>query len=287
MITDPLCCHAVGVGLKQQHVPAILRSDAVAVDFFEIHAENYFNAGGLNHVYLQQIREQYPISIHGTGLGLGNLSGIDPSHLQQLKKVVSRYTPALVSEHLAFNQAWLDGKRIQAGDLLPLVRNTSSFHSLVRNIQQVQEVLGQPLLLENISAYVDPGPHEMTEPEFLNALCRSTGCGLLVDLNNLYVNGENFPSPHGSNTAMDWLAQIEPAYIGQYHLAGSSSEQVHGLLIDDHASAVTDPVWRLFQFALRHLPPAPVIIEWDTRLPDWDLLQAQAVLARQKRGEAA
>jgi hypothetical protein len=283
--TIQIDARSVGVGLKQEHMPAILQSAAVAVDFFEIHAENYFNGGGLNHAYLQQIRERYPISVHGTGLGLGNLTGLDQDHLQQLKHVVARYKPGLVSEHLSFNQAWVEGKRVHAGDLLPLRRNAASFRSLVRNITQVQDVLGQQLLLENISAYVDPGPHDMTEPEFLNALCRTTGCGLLVDLNNLYVNGENFPHSSGVIAAIDWLHQIEPAFIGQYHLAGSSAQQVQGLLIDDHATAVTEPVWHLYQYALTHLPAAPVIVEWDTRLPDWQVLQAQALMARQKRGE--
>lgn len=282
MADDDLMISLVGIGLKSQHFDAAIQANTQEVDFFEVHAENYFNQGGLNHAMLEQISARFPLSLHGTGLGLGNMCGIDSEHLSRLLQLVRRYQPVLVSEHLSFNQAMVNGQKLHAGDLLPVSWNETSFFAIADNILRVQDCLGRQILIENISYYHVPSNNTMAETEFLNTLCRQTGCGLLVDLNNLVVNGKNFTTDSPVEYALQWLKQINPQYIQQYHLAGSSSRQVDGFIIDDHAVAVTPDVWQIYDAVVRNTSTVPVLIEWDTDIPTWQVLIAQAAQAKQR-----
>lgn len=272
---------AVGVGLKNQHVDQIVKGDSYLPDFFEVHAENYFNSGGLNHAALRQIAERFPLSVHGTGLGLGNHCGIEDSHLEKFKRMIDEYNPQLVSEHLCFSQAIVDGKRIHAGDLLPITRDKQTLIVCVNNIDKVQSVIGRTIFVENICHYLALDGHEFEETEFLNEICRQTGCKLLVDLNNVYVNGTNFSPLGGLQFTQHWLRQVNPRHIGQYHIAGSSDSTVSGLVVDDHSSQVQENVWELLRYAVQHNRLAPTLIEWDTQVPDWPVLAAEANKARQ------
>ena len=271
----------IGVGLKNQHADQILQSDSNLPDFFEVHAENYFNSGGLNHAVLKRIAENSRLSVHGTGLGLGNHCGIEDSHLENFKRVIDEYKPLLVSEHLCFTQAVIDGKRIHTGDLLPLVRNNATLNICINNIDKVQNAIGRTILVENICHYLELDGHEFEETEFLNEICRLSGCQLLVDINNVYVNGTNFSQQGGLQFARHWLSQINPHYIGQYHVAGSSDSTVNGLVVDDHGSQVQEDVWALLRYAGQHRGLAPTLIEWDTQVPDWSVLALEATKARQ------
>jgi len=282
MANDDSMISAVGIGLKSQHFDAAIQASKQEVDFFEVHAENYFNQGGLNHSMLEQISARFPLSLHGTGLGLGNMCGIDSEHLSRLNQLVQRYQPVLVSEHLSFNQAILNGQKFHAGDLLPISWNEASFFAISDNILKVQDCLGRQILIENISYYHVPGNNTMLETDFLNMLCRQTGCGLLVDLNNLVVNAKNFSSEPPVEYALQWLKQINPQYIRQYHLAGSSNHKVDGFVIDDHAVAVTSDVWQIYDAVVRNTSTVPVLIEWDTDIPTWQVLIAQAAHAKQR-----
>jgi len=283
MANDDSMISAVGIGLKSQHFDVAIQASKQEVDFFEVHAENYFNQGGLNHAMLEQISARFPLSLHGTGLGLGNMCGIDSEHLSRLHQLVQRYQPVLVSEHLSFNQAIVNGQKLHAGDLLPISWNEKSFFAIADNILRVQDYLGRQILIENISYYHIPNNNTMTETDFLNTLCRQTGCGLLVDLNNLVVNGKNFTTGSSVDYAIQWLKQINPQYIQQYHLAGSSSRQVDGFIIDDHAVAVTPDVWQVYDSVLRNFSTVPVLIEWDTDVPSWQTLIGQAAQAKLRR----
>lgn len=282
MADDDSMISAVGIGLKSQHFDAAIQASKQDIDFFEVHAENYFNQGGLNHAMLEQISARFALTIHGTGLGLGNMCGIEAEHLSRLNQLVQRYQPVLVSEHLSFNQAMLNGQKFHAGDLLPISWNEASFSAISDNILKVQDCLGRQILIENISYYHVPGNNTMVETDFLNMLCRQTGCGLLVDLNNLVVNAKNFSSEPPVKYALQWLKQINPQYIRQYHLAGSSNHKVDGFIIDDHAVAVTSDVWKIYDAVVQNTSTAPVLIEWDTDIPTWQVLIAQAAQAKQR-----
>lgn len=270
----------VGVSLKGEHIEAILQAQSNLPDFFEIHAENYFNTGGANHALLRRIRELFSISVHGTGLGLGNECGIDEEHLKHFHRVIRQYQPALVSEHLCFTQAFVKGKKVHAGDLLPVVRNEETLNVFIRNIEKVQECIGQKILVENICHYYESPQHDMEETEFLNELCKRSGCGLLVDLNNVYVNGINFSAEGGLIFAKKWLSKINSSYIGEYHVAGSSEFKVNEFVIDDHGKEVNEDVWELLRYSSEDLVLAPTLVEWDTQLPSWQAFSNQVHKAR-------
>lgn len=271
----------VGVGLKNQHAKQILQSDTYLPDFFEVHAENYFNPGGLNHAVLKQIAEKFQLSVHGTGLGLGNHCGIDDSHLQKFEQLIKEYNPLLVSEHLCFTQAIVNGKKIHSADLLPIVRNKEYLNICVDNLDKVQNRIGRTLLVENICHYLELDGHDFEETEFLNELCHRSGCRLLIDINNVYLNGANFSGHGGLLYARHWLSQINPRYIAQYHVAGSSQTSINGLIVDDHGSQVQQEVWQLWLYAAQLHGLFPTLVEWDTQLPDWPVLAAEANKVRQ------
>ncbi len=258
-----------GVGLKPVHYRTIL-DEGPDVGFFEIHAENYMGAGGPPHRYLEAIRSEYPISLHGVGLSIGSAAPLDRDHLMRLKDLVDRYQPGLFSEHLA----WSSHSPVHMNDLLPLPYTEETLLHVARHVDEVQSALRCRVLLENPSTYVTFARSPIPEPDFLAALVRHTGCGLLLDVNNVYVSAIN----HGYDE-FAYIDAIPVEHVGEVHLAGHSpSHDTAGrtLLIDTHGSAVSDNVWSLYAYALRRLGPVPTLIEWDNDVPPWEDLSAEA-----------
>jgi uncharacterized protein (UPF0276 family) len=262
----------VGAGLKPEHAEDILAGPR-RVDFFEIHAENYMGAGGPPHDLLRRIRSDYPLSIHGVGLSIGGASALDREHMQRLKRLIEIYQPALFSEHLA----WSSHDDVFLNDLLPLPYNEVSLAHVCDHVDQVQDYIGIRILLENPSTYVAFGNSTMTETEFLRAAAQRTGCGLLLDVNNVHVSAIN----HGFDAAA-YIDTFPMQHVGEFHLAGFAEDRDSGgarLLIDDHGCPVGDAVWELYRRALtRH--HAPTLIEWDNNVPTFAVLAAEVERAR-------
>lgn len=263
-----------GVGLKAEHYRNILeqRPD---VGFFEVHAENYMGSGGPPHRYLSAIRADYPLSLHGVGLSIGADSLLDPQHLRRLEALIARYQPFLFSEHLAWSShggAFLD-------DLLPLPYTQQTLACVVEHIDQVQDALGRHMLLENPSTYLAFAESTYSETDFIAEVVRRTGCGLLLDVNNVRVSSVN--------QQWDPFAYLESfplAHVQQIHLAGNareSDEQGRPLLIDTHDRPVDDEVWGLYCHAVDRIGPVPTLIEWDAQLPEWPVLHGEALRAEQ------
>ncbi|SCM66936.1 DUF692 domain-containing protein [Donghicola eburneus] len=259
---------SVGVGFKPDHFTAI-RNDARRVDFFEIHAENYMGAGGLPHAQLTALRDDYSLSVHGVGLSIGGQRGLDADHLQRLKTVCDRYQPDSFSEHLA----WSSHGAEYLNDLLPLPYTQETLQTICDHIDQVQEVLGRKMLLENPSTYVLFEQSTISETDFLKAIVQRTGCGLLLDVNNVFVSCTN----HGQDP-YDYIAAFPMTSVGEIHLGGHSTEELPSgpLLIDAHGSPVADPVWSLFSHVIGQTGALPTLVEWDNDLPDWPILAAEA-----------
>ena len=258
-----------GVGLKPEHYRDIL-DDAPDIGWFEIHAENYMGAGGPPHAYLTAVRERYPLSLHGVGLSIGGAGPLDKDHLGRLRVLADRYQPALFSEHLA----WSSHDTVYLNDLLPLPYTEETLLLVCAHIDEVQETLQLPMLLENPSTYVAFAETSMSEVEFLRAVVRRTGCGLLLDVNNVFVQATN----HDFD-AMDYLDRFPVEHMGEIHLGGHAEDEDQdgsALLIDDHGRAVADPVWTLYAHALARTGPKPTLIEWDNDVPAWPDLFAEA-----------
>jgi hypothetical protein len=222
------------------------------------------------------------VSLHGVGLALGSAAGVDPWHLDQLEHLVQRIEPVRVSDHASFARAPLGPGVVHAADLLPLPFNGEALDVLAGNVQQVQDRLKRPLLVENLSAYLQPPGGDRDEAEFLNELARRTGCQLLVDVNNIYVNALNAQRA-GAETApvqacRDWLDRIDPAAVGELHLAGHCV--MDDIVIDDHGSHVCDAVWSIYRHALQRFGALPALIEWDTDIPPLAVLLQEAQRAR-------
>lgn len=257
-----------GVAFKPQHFDALL-ADPQRVDFFEIHAENYFGAGGLLHAQMQALREHLPLSIHGVGLSLGGAQELDGEHLRRLAALCQRYQPALVSEHLA----WSSHAGHYLGDLLPIAYNLSTLKRLVEHVDQLQSALGRTVLIENPAAYLRLAGSEMSEVEFLRELTGRTGCGLLLDLNNLHVSCHNC-----GGDPQAYLRQLPQQRVAEVHLAGHSRVALANggyLLLDEHSDVVADQVWQLFVEWLNYAGKCPALIEWDRHLPGWFELAAE------------
>lgn len=258
-----------GVGLKAQHYHTILESRP-DIGFFEVHAENYMGAGGPPHRFLSAIREHYPLSLHGVGLSIGADRPLDREHLQRLKRLIARYTPALFSEHLA----WSSHDCGFLNDLLPVPYTAQSLARVADHIDQVQEVLGRQMLLENPSTYLAFEESTYPETDFIAAVAQRTGCGLLLDVNNVYVAS--------INQQWDPFAYIDRyplAAVQQIHLAGhtrAADDKNRPLLIDTHDRHVADVVWKLFARTIHRTGPLPTLIEWDANLPEWPTLKAEA-----------
>lgn len=265
-----LPCKA-GVGLRHPHVQQFLEKRP-SVGFLEIHSENYLSAGGPRLRSLLDLRRDYDISCHGVGLSLGSAEGLNDDHLRRLRDLFLQVQPAAISEHVSWSV--VDG--IYMSDLLPLPYTEEALDILCRNIAKAQDVFGRPLLMENPSTYLELQSSVIPEAEFLAEMVRRTGCGLLLDLNNLYVSAVN-----NSIDPEQWLSSLLPQSIGEIHLAGHSQADGHSsLLIDDHGSAVSQPVWDLLTNTLHAIGPRPTLIEWDTRIPELSVLMVEMVHAQ-------
>ena len=268
-----------GIGLRQPHYAEFFQR-APAPAFVELHSENFFADGGAAAQLLLQLRERWPVSLHGVGLALGSAAGLDAWHLEQLARLVERIDPVRVSDHASFARAprQAGGSLLHANDLLPLAFTDASLAILADNVARVQDRLRRPILVENLSAYLRWADDTLAEPEFFNALARRSGCALLLDLNNLVVNALN-AGGDAVATACAWVDAIDPAIVGEIHLAGYDDSGA--LVIDDHGSRVRAPVWQVFRHAVQRLGPRPTLIEWDTALPPLDVLLDEATLAEQ------
>jgi uncharacterized protein (UPF0276 family) len=262
-----------GTSFKHEHLGAIL-SDTVDRGFFEVHAENYMGAGGPPHDALTRIRRDHPVSLHGVCMSIGGPRPLDKAHLQRFKALVDRYEPALVSEHLA----WSTHDTTYFNDLLPLPYTPATVSRVADHIDEVQETIGRPLLLENPSTYVLFPESTMSETAFIRELVRRTGCGLLLDINNVFVSATN----HGYS-ALSYLADFPLGHVGEIHLAGhAEQEDDEGdlLLIDSHDGPVADAVWKLFDVVISQCGPIPTLVEWDSDIPEWPVLAAEATAAQ-------
>jgi uncharacterized protein len=259
----------VGVGFKAEHFDPIVETRP-ELGFFEVHAENYMGAGGPPHRRLDAIRERYPLSLHGVGLSIGSPGSLDRAHLQRLAAVARRFEPVVISEHLA----WSTHDGAFFNDLLPLPYTAETLGQVADHIDEVQNALGRAMLLENPSTYVAFAESTMAETDFLREITRRTGCGLLLDINNVFVGATN----HGYDPHR-YLADFPLQAVGEIHLAGYAEDEDDAglpLLIDAHNSPVRDAVWTLYAAAIRRLGATPTLIEWDNDLPAWPALLGEA-----------
>jgi len=261
-----------GVGLKAPHYAEIVEM-LPDVGFFEFHPENYFGVGGdigggPSHRYLQAIAGHYPLSMHGVGLSLGSDAPLDEDHLRALKALAGRYAPALVSEHLS----WSFSNGVFMNDLLELPLTGATLAHVASRIGRVQDALGRQILIENPSSYLSYEISDMDEPRFLNELAERSGCGILLDVNNVYVSAVNV-----GLDAEAYIAAIDVRHIGEIHLAGHARRRVQGVdvLIDDHGAKVDDAVWALFERLIGRTGPVPALVEWDTDVPALEVLLAE------------
>jgi uncharacterized protein len=263
----------VGTTFKHEHLQAIL-NDKRRDRFFEVHAENYMGAGGPPHAALNQIRQDHPVSLHGVCMSIGGPQPLDKTHLGRFKALIDRYQPALVSEHLA----WSTHGTTYFNDLLPLPYTLETLARVADHIDQVQEALGRQLLLENPSTYLIFPESTMSETLFIAELVQRTGCGLLLDISNVFVSATN----HGF-AALAYLADFPLEHVSEIHLAGhtkQADDEGELLLIDSHDRPVTDAVWKLFDTVIGQYGSIPTLVEWDSDLPDWPLLKAEADAAQ-------
>lgn len=257
-----------GIGLRPPHLAEVIdtRPD---VAWFEVHAENYFG-GGANLAALCKVREHYPLSLHGVGLGLGSATPLDREHLQRFRQLIDAIAPQAVSEHLCWNR--LDDECFN--DLLPLPYSDAALAWMTERVDIAQDILGQPLLIENLSSYVAFADDTIPEGEFLAELARRSGCGLLLDVNNLYVNEHNL-----GRDARAAIAALPSHAVAEIHIAGFE-ERDDGLWLDTHGTPVRDAVWNLLDVALARFGALPVLLERDTHLPSFAELQAEAARAQ-------
>ncbi len=275
---------SAGVGFKPEHAGAILAT-AQPIGFFEVHAENYMGAGGPPHAQLTALRERYALSVHGVGLSIGSAGPLDRAHLTRLRRLCDRYAPASFSEHLAWSShgaAWLN-------DLLPLPYTDETLTTICDHVDQVQHRLNRRMLLENPATYVTFAHSTWPEVDFLREIARRTGCGLLLDVNNVFVSATN----HRFDPRA-YLAGFPLELVGEIHLAGHESESLPDgpLLIDSHSRPVADPVWTLFAEVLARTGAKPTLIEWDNDVPDFATLlteatRADALLSEARHAQAA
>lgn len=260
-----------GVGFKPEHFAAI-RKAAAGIGFFEVHAENYLGAGGLPHAQLAAIRADHPLSIHGVGLSIGGARGLDKDHLERVRLLCDRYEPDSFSEHLA----WSSHGAEYLNDLLPLPYTDETLTLVCDHVDAVQSVLRRRMLLENPASYLCFAQSTIPETAFLAEVACRTGCGLLLDVNNVFVSCSN----HRTDPRA-WLAAFPLHLAGEVHLGGHDAEDLPSgpLLIDSHGAAVADPVWALYAEVIALAGPLPTLVEWDNNLPDWPVLAAEAARA--------
>lgn len=261
--------NAPGVGYKPQHFND-LQNDPGDVAWIEVHAENYMGDGGRPLAQLRALSEKFPLSVHGVGLSIGGEGPLDRAHLARLKKLCDWAKPASFSEHLA----WSTHGAEFLNDLLPLPYNQATLARVAAHINQVQDHLGRQMLLENPSSYLVFDDSDLSECDFLSALTRQTGCGLLLDVNNVFISATNL-----GISAQAYIDAYPTEQVGELHVGGHDVDHDdHGapLLIDSHGKPVADPVWALLEYALAQTGPKPVLVEWDNDVPDWPTLRAEA-----------
>jgi hypothetical protein len=263
----PIPAHA-GVGLRAPHYHEVIENRPDIV-WFEVHSENFFADGGKPHEILEQVRAHYPLSLHGVGLSLGSTDPLSTWHLDKLKGLIDRYEPGLVSEHLCWSS--VDNRYLN--DLLPLPYTEEALHHITARIEQAQDYLGRQILIENLSSYLQFTDSSIPEWEFLAAVAKVSGCGILLDVNNIYVNASN----HGFDPMM-YLNAIPVSAVQEMHLAGHSNEG--DCLIDTHNKPVTDAVWQLYAHAVARFGRMPTLIEWDVDIPSLQVLRDEAQRAQ-------
>jgi len=271
-----------GIGLRLPHQAMVLATRPQAA-WLEVHPENYMSDAH-SLVELERIRADYPLSLHAVGLSLGSAQGVDAAHIERLRRLVRQLEPALVSDHLSWSIA--AGQYLP--DLLPIPYTDEALQVVCRNVTQVQDALGRQVLVENPSTYLQFAASATSEAEFLAAVARQTGCAVLFDVNNIYVSASN-QKQDAAQVMRGWCRALDARSVGEIHLAGHAvTTTVSGeeLRIDDHGDHVCEAVWALFDQALAHFGPKPTLLEWDTRLPEFSVLQAEARLA-QARLDAA
>jgi uncharacterized protein (UPF0276 family) len=278
-VTNPRPVPArAGIGLRAAHFADVLATKP-QVGWFEVHSENHFAPAGPAHAALDAIRADYPISLHGVGLSIGGTDPLDLGHVERLRLAIERYEPALVSEHLCWSMA---GGR-HTNDLLPLPYTREALRHVTRRVSQVQELLARRLLIENVSSYLQFRDPDYTEWEFLASLAQASGCGILLDVNNIFVSAQN----HGFD-AREYLAAIPHDAVGEIHLAGHSIRELEGreLRVDTHDAPVCDEVWELYAIAAARFGRVPTLIEWDSNLPPLATLVEEARRADRVAGDS-
>ena len=260
-----------GVGFKAEHAGEILGGKA-SVGWFEIHPENYMVAGGPRLAMLADVCAQYPVSMHGVGLSLGGGDPLDARHLADLKRLVDRFNPAMVSEHIA----WSSHEGLYMADLLPTPMTKTSLDQLVAAIDTVQSHIARRILIENPTSYLPLPQNSISELDFITEAARRSGCGLLIDVNNIYISAHNL-----GFDAEAFVDGIPADLVGEIHLAGHERDanDQDSILIDTHSRPVADPVWALFDRLIARIGPKPTLIEWDNDVPSWPVLQHEAALA--------
>ncbi|MFZ0205169.1 MAG: DUF692 domain-containing protein [Roseiarcus sp.] len=262
-----------GTSFKHEHLSAIL-TEGRQEGFFEVHAENYMGAGGSPHHALERIRRDHPVSVHGVCMSIGGPQPLDRTHLERFRALIERYEPALVSEHLA----WSTHETTYFNDLLPLPYTQATLNRVSDHIDEVQAAIGRSILLENPSTYVVYRDSTMAETDFIRELARRTGCGLLLDVNNVFVSSIN----HGYS-ALDYLVDFPLERVGEIHLAGhteQADDEGDLMLIDSHDGPVADAVWKLFEIVVGRRGAMPTLVEWDSNIPEWPILKAEAAAAQ-------
>jgi len=262
-----------GTSFKPEHLPSIL-AEGSRTGFFEVHAENYMGAGGPPHRALETLRRDHTLSIHGVCMSIGGAQPLDRAHLGRFRDLIARYQPALVSEHLA----WSTHGDTFFNDLLPLPYTEGTLRSVCDHIDQVQEAIRRPILLENPSTYLVFAESTMTETDFIREVTRRTGCGLLLDINNVFVSATNL-----GFSASQYLSEFPLLKVGEIHLAGHASQNDGAgapLMIDSHDRPVSNEVWALFETVISEFGPVPTLIEWDSQVPVWSVLKAEAAAAQ-------
>lgn len=263
---------APGVGYKPQHYASILE-DPGSVGWLEIHAENYMGEGGRPLAQLRLLAERFPVSVHGVGLSIGGEGRLDPEHLARLKRLVGWLRPASFSEHLA----WSTHESAFLNDLLPLPYTPATLTRVADHIDEVQEALGLRMLLENPSSYLAFAESTLAETQFLREVARRTGCGLLLDVNNVFVSAVNL-----GTDPVSYIEAFPLELVGEIHLAGHDEDhddQGRPLLIDSHGREMAEPVWTLYAHVISRAGPKPSLIEWDNDVPEWNVLEAEAARA--------
>ena len=262
-----------GASFRPEHLADILADPSPSV-FFEIHAENYMGAGGMPHAALTRIRQNHAVSLHGVAMNIGGPDSLDLEHLQRFAGLVERYLPFMVSEHLA----WSTHDNIYFNDLLPVPYTDETLGRIVSHVGQVQDAIKRPMLLENPSSYIQFSQSTWAETDFLREIARRSGCGLLLDINNVFVSATN-----NQTSPEQYLADFPLHLVGEIHLAGhvvQTDDEGDAFLIDSHNCAVADPVWALYARVIGQTGPVPTLVEWDDDVPHWARLKSEAMAAR-------